>query len=231
MVALIRKSWLVPGILIPIGLIAAAASAFIALLDEVSEGDTRAIDEAIILAFRVPGDPADPVGEPWLEEAMRDITALGSAPALVIAVLAVFGFLALAKSWRPAIFILVASGGGLLVSSLLKYTIDRPRPDLVPHGNLIYTSSFPSGHSMMSAVVYFTLAALVTRLIERRRLKGYALGVAMTLTLLVGVSRIYLGVHWPSDVMAGWAAGAAWALGCWLIARWIGLGGDTARTE
>jgi undecaprenyl-diphosphatase len=231
MVALIRKSWLVPGVLVPIVLIAAAASAFIALLDEVSEGDTRAIDEAIILAFRVPGDPADPIGAPWFEEAMRDITALGSAPALVIAVLAVFGFLALAKAWRPAIFILVASGGGLLVSSLLKYTIDRPRPDLVPHGNLIYTSSFPSGHSMMSAVVYFTLAALVTRLIERWRLKGYALGVAMTLTLLVGVSRIYLGVHWPSDVMAGWAAGAAWALGCWLIARWIGLGGDTAQTE
>jgi undecaprenyl-diphosphatase len=228
---LVRQGWLVPGVLIPIGLIAAAAWAFIALLDEVSEGDTRAMDEAIILAFRVPGDPADPVGAPWLEEAMRDITALGSAPALVMAVLAVFGFLALAKAWRPAVFILVASGGGLIVSSLLKYTIDRPRPDLVPHGNLIYTSSFPSGHSMMSAVVYFTLAALVTRLIERRRLKGYALCVAMTLTLLVGVSRVYLGVHWPSDVLAGWAAGAAWALGCWLIARWIGLGGDTTRAD
>src|SRR6185436_9916960 len=102
MVAIIRKSWLVPGILIPIALIAAAAWAFIELLEEVSEGETRAIDEAIILAFRVPGDPADPIGEPWLEEAMRDITALGSAPALVIAVLAVFGFLALAKAWRPA---------------------------------------------------------------------------------------------------------------------------------
>lgn len=231
MIAIIRKSWLVPGILIPIALIAAGASTFIALLDEVSEGDTRAIDEAIILAFRVPGDPADPIGEPWFEEAMRDITALGSAPTLVIAVLAVFGFLALAKAWRPAIFILLASGGGLVVSTLLKYTIDRPRPDLVPHGNLIYTSSFPSGHSMLSAVVYLTLAALVTRLIERRRLKAYALGVAMILTLLVGVSRVYLGVHWPSDVMAGWAAGAVWALGCWLLARWIGLGGDTARTE
>lgn len=229
MIAILRKSLLVPGVLIPVLLLAAAASAFIALLDEVSEGDTRAIDEAIILAFRVPGDPADPIGAPWFEEAMRDITALGSAPALVIAVLAVFGFLALAKAWRPAIFILVASGGGLIVSSLLKYTIDRPRPDLVPHGNLIYTSSFPSGHSMMSAVVYFTLAALVTRLIERRRLKGYALGVALILTLLVGVSRIYLGVHWPSDVLAGWAAGAAWALGCWLIARWIGLGDERER--
>jgi undecaprenyl-diphosphatase len=231
MIAIIRKSWLVPGILIPITLIAAAAWAFIELLDEVSEGDTRAVDEAIILAFRVPGDPADPIGAPWLEEAMRDITALGSAPALVIAVLAVFGFLALAKAWRPAIFILVASGGGLIASSLLKYTIDRPRPDLVPHGNLIYTSSFPSGHSMMSAVVYFTLAALVTRLIERKRLKGYALGVAMILTSLVGVSRVYLGVHWPSDVLAGWSAGAAWALGCWLIARRIGLGGDTAKSD
>ena len=226
---MINRSWLVPRILVPVALIAAAAWAFIELLDEVSEGETRSIDEAILLAFRVPGDPTDPIGEPWLEEAMRDITALGSAPALVIAVLAVVGFLMLAKAWRPAIFTLVASGGGLVLSSLLKYTIDRPRPDLVPHGNLIYTSSFPSGHSMISAVVYLTLAALVARLIQRKRLKGYALGVAIILTFLVGVSRIYLGVHWPSDVLAGWAAGAAWALGCWLIANWIGLGGDQAR--
>lgn len=226
-----NRTWQVPGVLIPIILIGGALWAFIEILDEVVEGETRSIDEAILLGFRVPGNPADPIGEPWFEEAMRDITALGSAPTLVIAVLAVVGFLMLSKAWRPAIFTLVASGGGLIVSSLLKYTVDRPRPDLVPHGNLIYTTSFPSGHSMMSAVVYLTLAALVARLIERRRLKGYALGVAMILTLLIGVSRIYLGVHWPSDVMAGWAAGAVWALGCWLIARWIGLGGDTARTE
>jgi undecaprenyl-diphosphatase len=226
---MLNKNWQVPSVLIPIILIGGALWAFIELLDEVVEGDTRSIDEAILLGFRVPGDPTDPIGEPWFEEAMRDITALGSAPALVIAVLAVVGFLMLAKAWRPAIFTLVASGGGIVLSSLLKYTVDRPRPDLVPHGNLIYTSSFPSGHSMMSAVVYLTLAALVARLIERRRLKGYALGVAIILTFLVGVSRIYLGVHWPSDVLAGWAAGAAWALGCWLIARWIGLGGDEAR--
>src|ERR1051325_7858624 len=173
-----NKSWLVPRTLGPIILIAAGASAFIAILDEVVEGDTRAIDEAIILAFRVPGNPADPIGPSWVEESMRDVTALGSAPALVIAVLAVAGFLALAKAWRPAIFTLAACGGGLIVSSLLKYTVDRPRPDLVPHGNIIYTSSFPSGHSMMSAVVYLTLAALVARLMEKKRLKGYALGVA-----------------------------------------------------
>jgi len=220
------KSWLVPRTLLPIILIAAGASAFIAILDEVTEGDTRAIDEAIILAFRVPGNPADPIGPSWVEESVRDVTALGSAPALMIAVLAVAGFLALAKAWRLAIFTLAACGGGLVVSSLLKYTVDRPRPDLVPHGNIIYTSSFPSGHSMMSAVVYLTLAALVARLIEKKRLKGYALGVALALTLIIGVSRIYLGVHWPSDVLAGWSAGAAWALGCWLIARWVGLGED-----
>jgi undecaprenyl-diphosphatase len=226
---MINKSWQVPRTLIPLALVAAAAASFIAILDEVVEGDTRAIDAAIILAFRVPGNPADPIGPPWAEETMRDITALGSAPTLVIAVLAVAGFLALAKAWRLAIFTLAACGGGLVVSSLLKYTVDRPRPDLVPHGNLIYTSSFPSGHSMMSAVVYLTLAALVVRLMEKKRLKSYALGIAMALTLLVGVSRIYLGVHWPSDVLAGWAAGAAWALGCWLIARWVGLGRDDGR--
>ena len=225
----VNKNWQVPRALIPVILIGGGLWAFIALMEEVSEGDTRAIDEAIILAFRVPGNPADPVGPPWLEEAVRDVTALGSAPTLVIAVLAVVGFLALAKAWRPAIFTLVASGGGLVLSSLLKYTIDRPRPELVPHGNQIYTSSFPSGHSMMSAVVYLTLAVLVVRLLEKRRLKGYTLGVAVMLTLLVGVSRIYLGVHWPSDVLAGWAAGAAWALGCWLVARWVGLGGDEAK--
>jgi undecaprenyl-diphosphatase len=222
------KTWQVPWTLIAIILAAAGAWGFIAILEEVSEGDTRAVDEAIILAFRVPGDPSDPIGPPWFEEAVRDVTALGSAPVLVIAVLAVVGFLALARAWRPAIFALAASGGGLILSSLLKYAVDRPRPDLVPHGNLVYTSSFPSGHSMMSAVVYLTLAALVTGLIQRKRLKGYALGVAMTLTLLVGVSRVYLGVHWPSDVLAGWAAGAAWALGCWMLARRIGLGGSQA---
>ncbi|MGH6894140.1 MAG: phosphatase PAP2 family protein [Dongiaceae bacterium] len=220
----------VPRVLIPIILLAVMAWVFIALAGEVMEGETRAIDEAIILSFRVPGDPSDPIGPPWAEEAVRDITALGSAPALVIAVLAVVGFLALAKAWRLALFTLAASGGGLVVSSLLKYAVDRPRPDLVPHGNLIYTSSFPSGHSMMSAVVYLTLAALVARLMEKKRLKGYALGIALALTLLVGLSRIYLGVHWPSDVLAGWTAGAVWALACWVIARWVGLGRDEGRS-
>lgn len=224
----------VPRILVPLALVALAAAAFIWLLDEVSEGETRRVDTAIILALRAPGDPADPLGPSWVEEAMRDFTALGSAPVLVVAVLAVAGFLALAKSaglrtGRMVLFTLAASGGGLVLSSLLKYSIDRPRPDLVPHGTEIYTSSFPSGHSMMSAVVYLTLAALIVRLVARKRLKGYVLFVAVALTLLVGVSRVYLGVHWPSDVLAGWAAGAGWALLSWLVARRLGLGRDRER--
>jgi undecaprenyl-diphosphatase len=219
----------VPRILIPLALIFAAAAAFIWLLDEIGEGDTHAIDTAIILALRAPGDAGDPIGPRGFEDAMRDVTALGSAAVLVIAVLAVAGFLALAKSYRLALFTLVASAGGLALSSALKYLIDRPRPELAPADAFTFTSSFPSGHSMMAAVIYLTLAALVARLMEKKRLKGYALGIAMMLTLLVGVSRIYLGVHWPSDVLAGWSAGAAWALICWLIARRIGLGQDTER--
>ncbi len=219
----------VPRILIPLALIAAAAAAFIWLLDEVDEGDTHAFDTAIILGLRVPGDAGDPIGPRGFEDAVRDVTALGSAPVLVIAMLAIVGFLTLAKSHRLALFTLAASLGGLLLSSGLKYLIDRPRPELVPPDVFTMTSSFPSGHSMMSAVIYLTLAALVARLMEKRRLKLYALGVAVALTLMIGMSRVYLGVHWPSDVLAGWSAGAAWALLCWLVARRIGLGQDSER--
>lgn len=216
----------VPRLLIPLALLALAAWGFIALADEVLEGETHGFDQAIILAFRAPGDPADPLGPAWLEDAVRDVTALGSAPVLVIAVLAVAGFLALSRNWGLALFTVAASLGGLALSSALKYLIDRPRPELVPREALTFTSSFPSGHSMMAAVIYLTLAALVVRLMERKRLKGYALAVALALALLVGLSRVYLGVHWPSDVLAGWAAGAGWALACWLAARWLGLGQD-----
>jgi undecaprenyl-diphosphatase len=219
----------VPRILIPLALIAAAAAAFIWLFDEVSEGDTHAFDNAIILSLRTPGDAGDPIGPRGFEDAVRDVTALGSAPVLVIAVLAVVGFLTLARSYRLALFTLAASIGGLALSSVLKYLIDRPRPELAAADAFTFTSSFPSGHSMMSAVIYLTLAALIARLMEKRRLKLYALGTAIALTCLVGASRVYLGVHWPSDVLAGWSAGAAWALLSWLIARRIGLGRDSER--
>ena len=214
-----------PRFLISILLAAGTAWGFIALADEVHEGETRAIDEQVILAFRN-ADTSDPVGPRWLEEAVRDVTALGSNTVLTAAVLTVVGFLALQRDRRAAIFTLAATGGGLLASFLLKEFFDRPRPDLIPHEVEVFTKSFPSGHAMISAVVYLTLASLVTRLMERRRLKIYAMTIAVVFTAAIGISRVYLGVHWPSDVLAGWMAGASWALVCWAVASRIGLGRD-----
>jgi undecaprenyl-diphosphatase len=214
-----------PRFLISIMLAAGTAWGFIALAGGVHEGETRAIDERVILAFRN-ADISDPVGPRWLEEAVRDVTALGSNTVLLAAVLTVVGFLALQRDWRAAVFTLAATGGGLLAAFLLKEFFDRPRPDLIPHEVEVFTKSFPSGHAMISAVVYLTLASLVTRLMERRRLKIYAMTIAIVFTAAIGVSRVYLGVHWPSDVLAGWMAGASWALVCWSIASRIGLGRD-----
>jgi undecaprenyl-diphosphatase len=86
---------------------------------------------------------------------------------------------------------------------------------------LIQFSSFPSGHSMLSAVIYPTLGTLLARLVPRKRLKIYFMLVALTLSFLIGISRIYLRVHYPTDVLAGWAAGLAWAAFCWTIAKYL----------
>jgi undecaprenyl-diphosphatase len=194
------------------------AWAFIALADEVREGATLSFDRALLLALRNPQDLADPIGPGWLEEAARDITGLGGYAVLTIVTLAALAYLLLAGKRAAALLVLVAIIGGMLLSTGLKLGFERARPDLVPHGARVYTASFPSGHAMLSAVTYLTLGALLTRVQEGRRLKAYLMGLAITLALLVGISRVYLGVHWPSDVLAGWSVGAAWAALCWFIA-------------
>lgn len=209
------------GLLALIALVGGALWAFMELADEVLEGETRAIDEAVLLALRTPGDPADPLGPGWLEEIGRDATALGGLGVLTfIAVVAVI-YLIMARKGRAAVFVAASIAGGITVSLVLKAGFDRPRPDLVPHGSIVYTTSFPSGHSMMSALVYLTLGALLARLQPERRLKVFVIGVAIVVTFAVGVSRVYLGVHWPTDVLAGWAAGAAWAMLSWAIVLWL----------
>jgi undecaprenyl-diphosphatase len=217
-------------------LVAAFAWAFVELADEVREGETRTIDTTILLALRVPGDPADPLGPGWFEELARDITALGGVGVLTLLTLAVAGLLWLQGHHRSVVLVLVSVAGGLLLSTLFKEAFDRPRPDLVPHGATVYTASFPSGHSMMAAVTYLTLAVMYARVEPRRAVKIYLIAVATLIILFVGASRVYLGVHWPTDVVAGWLAGATWALFCWLIARWLQRrgavepeAGDTAR--
>lgn len=209
------------GTLVALILAAAALYAFAALADAVSDQGTRAFDERFLLALRVPGNPADPIGPKWVEEVMRDITALGSTAVLALMVAAVSGFLLLTGKRRSALAMLISVVGGVIISQTAKLAYGRPRPELVPHGAEVYSASFPSGHSMMAAVVYLTLGALLARTQAEPRVKAYILGSAVLLALLVGVSRVYLGVHWPTDVLAGWALGAVWALLSWLGMLWL----------
>ena len=208
-----------------IGTAAALAAAafsvwlFLELADDVAEGETRDFDEAVLLAFREDEDRDDPLGPAWVEELARDVTGLGSSVVLAFATLAVAGFFLLQRKWHLAIYVAAAVTSGLVASSLLKAGFDRPRPDLVAHGQYVYTSSFPSGHSMLSAVAYLTLGALLAGAQTERSMRLYVLGLAVILALAVGVSRIYLGVHWPTDVLGGWAAGTGWALLCWAVSR------------
>ena len=202
-------------------LVAGGIWLFAEIADEVGEGETRQIDEQILLALRNPADRSDPLGPRWLEEMERDFTALGGIGVLLLLTVAVSVYLMLDGKKHAALLVLLAVGGAWGGSHLLKQGFQRSRPDLVPHGSYVYTTSFPSGHSMMSAATYLTLGALLARTHSRRRLKVFLLVFAALLTLVVGSSRVYLGVHWPTDVLAGWTAGGVWALLIWLLARWL----------
>lgn len=217
--------------LVGLALVSAGLWGFVELAGEVMEGDTAAFDEWLLLKLRTPDDRTNPIGPGWFEEMGRDVTALGGVGVLVFVTLAVVGYLLLRRSRALALYTTVAVGGGILLSSLLKEFFDRSRPDLVPHETVVYTSSFPSGHSMMSAVVYLTLGAMLARIQAHVRLKAYILLVAAFITVSVGSSRVYLGVHWPTDVLAGWAGGAAWAVACWLVLRRLQRRGDVEGDE
>ena len=216
-------------VLITIGLTGLSLYLFVELADDMLEGDTREFDTMVLLAFRETSDVSNPVGPPWVEQLMRDITALGSTWVLATITLSVVGFLVLVHKHGVAWMIILSVTLGVAMSHLLKWGFARPRPDLVPHGIMVYTQSFPSGHAMLSAVVYLTLGALLARTQTEPRVKLYLLGIAAALTVLVGLSRIDLGVHWPTDVLAGWTIGAGWSFFCWLIMLWLQSKGKVSR--
>jgi undecaprenyl-diphosphatase len=198
---------------------AGALFAFLKLASEMMEGDTLAFDRMLLQALRSPGNPAIPIGPEWLRIAMVDITALGGVTVLTLLTIVAAGYLVAARRTATAAFLVAAISGGALTSTLLKLAFARARPDVVEHIVAVHSASFPSGHALNSAVTYLTLGALLARTEEKRSVRLYLIGIAIFLTLIIGSSRVYLGVHWPSDVIAGWCVGAAWAVLCSLVAR------------
>lgn len=202
-------------------LLAILAFGAFGLAGEVVDGDTQAFDERVLRGLRDPQDPSVPIGPRWLRIAALDITSLGGATVIGLAVAAIVGFLLLQGMYRTALFVFIASAGGWLLNNGLKAVFARPRPGIVPHLHEVMSLSFPSGHAMTSAAVYLTLGAMLMRISGRRLTKIYCMTIAMVATLLIGSSRVYLGVHYPTDVLAGWMIGMSWALLVWLIERRI----------
>lgn len=192
---------------------------FISLAGEVMEGDTQAFDTRILRALRDPADLARPRGPSWLEPALLDLTAVGGPTVLGLVVISVVGYLLLQTRYRMALVILITAASGEVANNILKNFFERTRPDVVPHLRSVDSTSFPSGHAMESAIIYLTLGAMLMRIVEGRLTKIYCMGMAIFLTFLVGVSRVYLGVHYPTDVIGGWIFGFAWASICWLVER------------
>lgn len=193
--------------------------AFLFLASEVMEGETLAFDKKIVLALRKADDPSRPIGPVWMTGVLLDLTALGGSTVLGLVVVAVVGFLVLQTRYRTAFFIVTTAATGEVVSYAMKSVFSRERPTVVPHLREAFSSSFPSGHAMQSAIIYLTLGAMLMRIAEGRLTKIYCCTMAMLLTFLVGVSRVWLGVHYPTDVLGGWIVGLVWASICWLAAQ------------
>jgi undecaprenyl-diphosphatase len=199
-----------------------AVGIFLELADDAPEGDYLQIENRIMLGLR---DAGRPLGPPGTVAVVRDITALGSAVVLIAMTLLILGYLWMSGTLRVAALIAVATAGGQALNLGLKHAFERERPDAALHLVEVSSTSFPSGHTMASSIFYLTIGALLARTAKRRREKAYFVGSALLLTLVIGFSRVYLGVHYPTDVLAGWCAGTAWAMICWFAADWLGRRG------
>ena len=199
-------------------IIALGVMTFVELADDMTEADGRAFDQAVLEAMRPGVTPADPWGPGWLEEAAMDLTALGGIAVLGLFALVVTGFLILQRKRLSALLLVLGLAGGVALSEGLKAVFGRERPPEELQAVETLNASFPSGHSLLSAVFYLSIGVMLTRAFPKRHLKAYVVGVAVLLTLIVGLTRVYLAAHWATDVLAGWSVGAAWAMALWLVA-------------
>lgn len=189
----------------------AALFAFAAIALAIDAGALAPLDERVLLSLRE-GDRADPLGPAWVEELARDVTALGGTPFAIGASVIALVYFMLRNKPASALFTLVVAGGAQSLSEGLKAIFRRPRPDLVPHEVEVYSASFPSGHALLAASLFLTAAFVRAQAEQNARIRAFTIAAAIVLTMMVAASRVYLGVHWPSDVVAGWCAGLAWAL-------------------
>jgi undecaprenyl-diphosphatase len=207
--------------LVPLLFLVAAAGIFffLKLASEVREDEFRHYDEAILLMMREPGNPADPVGSARIEEMARDLTALGSFTILTLVSIIGISVALFAGKRKLALAGLISVLSGMAMMNLLKSSYSRERPDLVVHATPVHDASFPSGHTTMASIVYLTLGIMLARTQPRKRVRIFVIALSIVITVSVGVSRVYLGVHWPTDVVAGWALGTVWAVLFWFAAK------------
>ena len=190
------------------------ALAFIHLGSEMVEGDTLSVDRHVLKIAQ-----ALSMVHPWIAGVMRDLSGLGSTVVLTLFTVSTVGYLALVSVRTTALLVAVSVATGSVLVSAFKLAFGRLRPDPVFSDFVVSGLSFPSGHASMSAIVFLTVGVLVESTRERWSERAYILAVSTVLTLLVGASRILLGVHWASDVVGGWAFGTAWAMAWLLLAR------------
>lgn len=197
-----------------------AASVFVHLAFSAPQGDYLPLEDKILQSFRQPGTDL-PLGPEWVSSGVRDLTAMGGAVVIILLTLMITGYLFLTRRHAAAVLLLVATAGGQVMNATLKHLFGRERPEATLHLVEVRSLSFPSGHSMAASIFYLTTGALLTQTAKRRREKIYLIAAVLLVTVLIGFSRVYLGVHYPTDVVAGWCAGTVWALLCWAVARWM----------
>ena len=191
------------------------------IVDELTDGDTFRLDSAILLALRRPGDLATPIGPAWLEQSAIDISALGGFTLLWLLGGAALVLMAYTRRRAEAAWLGASLVGASLLNTLLKLYLHRPRPQVVPHLAAVANASFPSGHAMISAAIYLTIGAMLAETQRQVAARTFIMAFAGALVLMIGCSRVYLGVHWPSDVLAGWCFGGVWAVVVFAANRWL----------